>query len=150
MRPPGIVQPVAKKAHVLGLARRDVGGPGFNPASGPSRDRLPPAAQHDARIALGAPDRDGHVAPEVAVVEVTWRQRTDLEKTAGPAREFDDARHVIRAGMVLEIGLAPLGVAEDRRRAHATAEPQHGIDEMGARPQYRRTGSSVERPDLSD
>ena len=103
MRPPGIVQPVGQKAHMFGLARRDIGGPGFNPASGPPRDRLPPASQHHARMAPGAPDRDGHIAPKVALVEVTRRQRADLEETADPAREFDDARHVIRTRMVLEI-----------------------------------------------
>ena len=101
-------------------------------------------------MAPGAPDRDGHIAPKVALVEVTRRQRADLEETADPAREFDDARHVIRTRMVLEISSAPLSLAVDRRRLHAPAEPQHGIDEMGAHPQHRRTGSSVEGPDLPD
>ena len=87
---------------MLGLARRDIGGPGFNPASGPPRDCFPPATQHHARMAP-APTCDGHIAPKVALVEVTRRQRADLEETADPPREFDDARHVIRTRMVLEI-----------------------------------------------
>ena len=35
-------------------------------------------------MAPGAPDRDGHIAPKVALVEVMRRQRADLEETAYP------------------------------------------------------------------
>jgi len=134
---------------VFGLPRGWIGRAGLDPPARPACHRLPSGAQHHPCESVRAPDGDGHILPEVAVVEVAGRQRADLEDGAGAALKLDDARHMIGTRMVFLVRRAPLRLAQHRPRARA-AQPQHGVDEMRADPQHRRARGGVEEADLAD
>src|SRR5438309_11424269 len=93
--PSWIIEPVCEEPEVFGLPRERIGRAGFDPPARPARHSLPSGAQHHPCESVRAPDGDGHILPEVAVVEVAGCQRADLEDGAGAALELDDARHMI-------------------------------------------------------